>query len=66
MDDNRLVIRQSRVFSFEKKNTELLDIFATFLLSCPIDESAELPAVQHPGITLPFRSITPTYQSSPL
>jgi hypothetical protein len=35
MDDDELVIRQSKIYSFEKKDTALWDLFASILLSGP-------------------------------
>ncbi|PKY01541.1 hypothetical protein P168DRAFT_51307 [Aspergillus campestris IBT 28561] len=38
MDGERLVIRQSKNYSFEKTDTALWDFFARFLMSRPMEE----------------------------
>lgn len=39
MDDFNVIIRQSRIYSFEQRDVDVLDIFSTHLLSRPIEEA---------------------------
>ncbi|OJJ83595.1 uncharacterized protein ASPGLDRAFT_416698 [Aspergillus glaucus CBS 516.65] len=41
MDEEQMIIRQSRLQSFEHEGSAPLDLFARFLLSLPISENVE-------------------------
>jgi hypothetical protein len=41
MDGSDVVVRQSRLYSFEKRETAPLDYFASFLASTPLEEALE-------------------------
>lgn len=38
MDGFNVVVRQSRIYSFEQRDVDVLDIFSTHFLSRPIEE----------------------------
>lgn len=42
MDGTDLVIRQSKLYGLEKRNDQTLDLFASILLSEPLDEVPKL------------------------